>query len=88
MKIPTPRRDAQQPKIADDLSGYYNQSDDLDLTMKNQHNSSLTDKEHAQSELSESQNATIFIIVSLKISLDMRQNQIGILLANNHKYFI
>ena len=82
MKIPTPRRDGQ-PRIADDLSGYYNQSEDFNLSLKNP-----THTDNDTSELSDSQNATIFIIVSLKIALEMKHNQVGILLSNNHKYFI
>ena len=48
----------------------------------------INEQEKASAELSESQNATIYIITSLRISMGMRQNQVGILLANNHKFFI
>ena len=60
--------------------------DQLDATtpLKNQRQVSKMSSE----ELSEAENTVMFIFSSMKIALDMRHNQVGGLLANQHRFLI
>ena len=35
MKIDTPKKDKNQTRVADDLSGYYNQSEEFNIDIRN-----------------------------------------------------